>query len=84
MVGTRSGSTATTAARSALNISWVRHQPSRTTGMLVAKATVRMPSEPPSRPITIHGRRIPSREVVRSLIRPKNGFATRASSDPTR
>ena len=26
--------------------------------------------------MTIHGRRIPHREVVRSLILPKNGFAT--------
>ena len=47
--------------------------------MLGANATTRMPSEPPTRPITIQGRRMPSREAVRSLSLPKNGFPTIAS-----
>ena len=38
--------------------------------------------EPTPRPVTIHGRRIPSRAAVRSLIRPNTGFATRASRLP--
>lgn len=42
--------------------------------MLGATATSRIPSEPPSRPTTIQGRRIPSRDDVRSLILPKNGL----------
>ena len=45
-------------------------------------ATTRMPREPPTRPITIHGRRMPSRDPVRSLILPKNGLATMASRAP--
>jgi hypothetical protein len=43
---------------------------------------MRMPMEPPARPPTIHGRRMPSRDAVRSLIRPKNGLATMASRAP--
>jgi hypothetical protein len=50
--------------------------------MLGANATMRMPSEPPTRPITIQGRRMPSRDVVRSLILPKNGFPTIANRAP--
>jgi hypothetical protein len=50
--------------------------------MLGANATVRMPSEPPTRPITIQGRRMPSRDVVRSLSVPKNGFPTMANRAP--
>ena len=57
------------------------HHPTRTTGMLGASATTRTPSEPPSRPMTIHGRRIPHGEEVRSLILPKKGFATIDNSD---
>jgi hypothetical protein len=41
-----------------------------------------MPKDPPARPTIIHGRRIPHRDVVRSLNRPNRGFATRATSDP--
>ena len=41
------------------------------------------PADPPSQPPTIHGRRIPSDEVVRSLILPKNGLATIDTRDPT-
>ena len=41
-----------------------------------------MPKVPPARPTIIHGRRMPHRDVVRSLKRPKSGFATRATSDP--
>jgi len=37
----------------------------------------------PARPVTIQGRRMPSRDAVRSLIRPKNGLATMASRAPT-
>ena len=47
-----------------------------------ASATMRMPREPPARPITIHGRRMPSRDAVRSLILPKNGLPTMASRAP--
>ncbi len=50
--------------------------------MLGANATMRMPREPPTRPITIHGRRMPSRDAVRSLILPKNGLPTMASRAP--
>ena len=42
--------------------------------MLGANATTRMPRVPPTRPMTIHGRRMPSRDQVRSLILPKNGL----------
>src|SRR5215213_8712807 len=59
------------------------HHPTRTTGMLGARAIATIPDEPPSRPITIQGRRIPQREEVRSLILPKNGFATIDNSPPT-
>ena len=43
--------------------------------MLGANATTRTPREPPTRPMTIHGRRMPSFDEVRSLILPKNGLA---------
>ena len=42
--------------------------------MLGANETIATPRVPPIRPMTIHGRRIPSRDVVRSLILPKNGL----------
>ena len=38
---------------------------------------------PPARPTSIQGRRIPSREVVRSLSLPASGLLTMDSSDPT-
>ena len=60
--GTWSGSTATSAASSALKNTWAMHHPTRTTAMLGASATTVTPSEPPTRPMTIHGRRMPSRE----------------------
>ena len=50
--------------------------------MLGATATTRMPREPPTRPMTIQGRRMPSRDEVRSLILPKNGLANMASRAP--
>ena len=50
--------------------------------MLGASATTRMPREPPTRPMTIQGRRMPSRDEVRSLILPKNGLPTMASRAP--
>jgi hypothetical protein len=81
--GTWSGSTATIAASSALKNSWAIHHPARTTGMLGASATMRMPREPPARPVTIHGRRMPNRDALRSLIRPKNGLPTIATRAPT-
>lgn len=43
---------------------------------------MRMPREPLTRPITIQGRRMPSRDEVRSLILPKNGFPTIANRAP--
>src|ERR687884_2311309 len=55
----------------------------RTTRMLGATAIARIPDEPASRPITIHGRRLPQRQEVRSLILPKNGLATIDNSPPT-
>src|SRR5579883_251571 len=58
------------------------HQPTRSTATLGASAAVRMPSEPPTTPTTIHGRRIPSDSDVRSLILPKKGLATMDSSAP--
>ena len=80
--GTWSGSTATIAASSALKNNWAMHHPRRTTGMLGASATIPMPTEPPARPVTIHGRRMPSRDAVRSLIRPKNGLPNMATRAP--
>ena len=41
-----------------------------------------MPREPPTSPVIIHGRRIPSGDAVRSLSLPKNGLATIASRAP--
>ena len=81
--GTWSGSTATMAASRALKNSWAADHPTRTTGMLGASATTRTPRHPPIRPMTIQGRRMPSGDVVRSLILPKNGLPTIASRAPT-
>ena len=50
--------------------------------MLGASATIPMPREPPARPMTIHGRRMPSRDEVRSLILPKNGLPNNATRAP--
>ena len=41
-----------------------------------------MPNDPPVRPISIHGRRMPNRDVVRSLSRPNSGLPTIATSEP--
>ncbi len=49
---------------------------------LDAMATVMMPMVPPARPTSIQGRRLPRREVVRSLSRPKKGLLTSANSEP--
>ena len=56
----------------------------RRRGRSGATATTRTPSEPPSRPMTIHGRRMPHRHDVRSLSLPKNGLPSMASqgADP--
>jgi hypothetical protein len=70
------------AASSALKSNWAMHHPTRTTAMLGASATTRTPREPPTSPMTIQGRRMPSRDVVRSLILPKNGLPTMASRAP--
>jgi hypothetical protein len=59
------------------------HHPNTTVGTFGASATTRIPDVPPSRPITIQGRRMPSRDGVRSLSLPKSGLANRASSAPT-
>jgi hypothetical protein len=58
------------------------HQPTSTTEMLGAVATTRVPAAPTTNPVTIQGRRIPARDVVRSLSRPNSGLATMDSSDP--
>ena len=50
--------------------------------MFGAIATRRIPSEPPTRPITIQGRRMPNREVVRSLSLPNNGFPEHRQQGP--
>ncbi len=50
--------------------------------MLGASATMRMPREPPTRPMTIHGRRMPNGDDVRSLILPKIGLPNMANSAP--
>ena len=81
-VGTWSGSTATWAASRALKKIWAMHHPATTTGMLGATATTSTPMVPPTRPMIIQGRRMPSRDVVRSLILPKNGLPTMAARAP--
>jgi hypothetical protein len=50
--------------------------------MLGASATTRMPREPPTSPMTIQGRRMPSCHEVRSLILPKNGSLNSANREP--
>jgi hypothetical protein len=65
-----------------LNNSWAMHHPTNTTEMFGASATTRTPKEPPTRPMTIQGRRMPSREEVRSLNLPKNGLPTMANRAP--
>ncbi len=70
------------AASSALKSSCAMHQPKRTTGMPGASATMRMPREPPTRPVTIQGRRMPHCDDVRSLILPKNGLPNMATRAP--
>ena len=50
--------------------------------MLGANATTRTPREPTTRPMTIHGRRMPSFDEVRSLIFSKNGLAKIDSREP--
>ncbi len=80
--GTWSGSTAMREASNALKNTWAMHHPTRTAPMLGANATTRIPTEPPSSPTTIHGRRMPSLEEVRSLILPKNGLAIMARNAP--
>jgi hypothetical protein len=50
--------------------------------MLGANATTRTPKHPPTNPMIIQGRRMPSCEAVRSLSLPKNGLLTMANSEP--
>jgi hypothetical protein len=66
-----------------LKKSWATHHPIRVTAMFGALATTSMPSVPPASPTTIQGLRMPHRDEVRSLIRPKNGLPTMATSAPT-
>jgi hypothetical protein len=49
---------------------------------LGANATMRMPRDPPPRPPTIQGRRMPHRDDVRSLSLPKNGLPSIATMEP--
>ena len=51
--------------------------------MFCATAIVSSPREPEITPPSIQGRRIPNLDVVRSLKRPKNGFAASATKAPT-
>jgi hypothetical protein len=81
--GTWSARTATTAASRALRHTWAMYQPTSTTGTVGPIATTRTPREPPSRPATIHGRRMPQPERVRSLSLPKNVLANMASRAAT-
>ena len=62
---------------------WAMHQPMSSTVTLGASATTSTPNEPPSSPTTIHGRRMPHRDEVRSLSLPKNGLAKIASRAET-
>ena len=81
--GTWSGSTATWAASSGVEEE-LGGAPSDEDDR-DARAPVRprrMPSDPPTRPITIQGRRMPSRDEVRSLILPKNGLPTMDNRAP--
>jgi hypothetical protein len=66
-----------------LKNTWHVHQPTSTTEMSGAVATTSVPTAPTATPITIQGRLIPARAVVRSLSRPNSGLATMESSDPT-
>ncbi len=50
--------------------------------MVGAKAMMRMPTEPPARPMIIHGRRMPRRDEVRSLSRPESGLPIIATTAP--
>jgi hypothetical protein len=46
----------------------------RTTATLGASVTARTPSEPPTTPVSIHGRRMPCGDEVRSFILPKTDY----------
>ena len=71
-----------TAASSPLKNACAMHQPSRTPWTEGDTATTRTPREPPRSPTIIHGRRMPRREVVRSLSLPNTGLATKATNAP--
>lgn len=49
----------------------------------MSRGDIPIPIDPASRPMTIQGRRMPSRDDVRSLILPKNGLLTIARKAPT-
>ncbi len=81
--GIWSGSSAVRVASVALMPSCASAQPAVSVGMLVPSATISRPAEPTSMPPSSHGRRRPSREVVRSDIAPKNGLPISARTAPT-
>ncbi|CAM5709782.1 hypothetical protein SALBM311S_10033 [Streptomyces alboniger] len=81
--GTRSGRTAMRAAMAAFSATWVRHQPTRTTGRLGAMPMTTRDALPTTAPVMMNGRRRPQREVQRSLKCPKTGLAIMANIAPT-
>ncbi len=82
-IGTWSGSTAVIAETSACTPSCVIAQPRTTTPIDGAAAITQSPIAAATTPPSIHGRRMPNRERVRSDSRPKNGLATMPNTAPT-
>ena len=80
--GTWSGSSAASGASTALKDSWTRHQPTKIHRTDGAMAMSHSDPAPASAPAMSHGRRMPQREVVRSLRRPMRGLANRAHTAP--
>ena len=81
--GIWSGSSAVSVASVALTPNCASAQPAVRVAMLVPSATTVRPARPPSMPPISQGRRRPKRDVVRSLIAPKNGLPIRARIAPT-
>ena len=81
--GTWSGMVALAAASTALNAACAMHQPTSTRATDCAVPTTARAAAPTIAPPRIHGRRMPSRLVVRSDRRPASGLQMRANSAPT-
>ncbi len=78
----QSGSTASRAANSRLKASWKQTIPAISWTALCAIMIRKYDATVPSAPATIHGRRRPKREVVRSLIAPASRLAKLAVIEP--